>query len=127
MAEGFAFQFENLHLYQKSLDAIDKVYRYTDSFPREEMYGITSQFRRAVVSVTLNTAEGSARSKKDFRRFLDMTQGSIYECIALLTVCKRRNYINEESFSQLRLTFLELSKMTCGLKRGIGFPDRNDS
>lgn len=126
MAQSNTFAFEKLQTYQKALDAIDKVYEYTNSFPREEMYGITSQFRRAVVSISLNIAEGSARSKKDFRRFLDITQGSIYECVTLLTICSRRNYIEEAPFSELQKNFLELSKMTCGLKRGIGFSGRNE-
>ena len=91
------------------------------------MYGITSQFRRAVVSISLNIAEGSARSKKDFRRFLDIAHGSIYECVTLLTICKKRQYIEDIPFSELRMGFSELSKMTSGLKRGIGFSARSES
>lgn len=120
------FNFEKLQVYQKSLDIVDIVYQYTDRFPREEMYGITSQFRRAVVSVALNIAEGSARSKKDFRRFLDVAQGSIFECVTLLTICKRKQFMPEEPFLQLRLGFRELSKMVSGLKKGIGFSGRDE-
>lgn len=120
------FNFEKLQVYQKSLGIIDTVYQHTDCFPREEMYGITSQFRRAVVSIALNIAEGAARSKKDFRRFLNVAQGSIFECVALLTICKRKQFISEEPFMQLRLGFCELSKMVSGLKRGIGFGGRDE-
>ncbi|MBC8378401.1 MAG: four helix bundle protein [Planctomycetes bacterium] len=127
MTGNVTFQFEKLQVYQKALEAIDKIYEYTNSFPKEEMYGITSQFRRAAVSISLNIAEGSARSKKDFRCFLDITQGSICECVALLTICKRRKYIEEAPFSQLRMDLDELAKMTSGLKRGIGFSNRSES
>ena len=110
MEKNIIFQFENLQVYQKALEVIDKAYQCTGSFPKEEMYGITSQFRRAVVSISLNITEGAARSKKDFRRFLDITQGSIYECVALLTISKRRKYIEDAFFSELQVAFLELSK-----------------
>lgn len=120
------FQFEKLKVYQKALDVIDNVYKYTNDFPKDELYGITSQFRRAAISVSLNIAEGSARSKKDFRRFLDIAQGSVYECIALLTICMRRGYLKETPATELHIAFTELSKMTSGLKRGIGFSSRED-
>jgi len=127
MAQNVTFHFEKLQVYQKSLDIIDKIYEYTDSLPKEEVYGIRSQFRRAVVSISLNIAEGTARSKKDFRRFLDIAYGSICECVTLLAICKRRKYIEEILFFELRTAFSELSKMISGLKRGIGFSARNES
>ena len=127
MVQDITFQFENLQVYQKALEVIDKVYQYTRSFPKEEIYGMTSQFRRAVVSIALNITESSARSKKDFRRFLDMAHGSICECIALLSICKQRKYIEEISYSQLRISLGELAKMVSGLKRSIGFPGRSET
>ena len=87
MQQNTTFHFEKLQVYQKAVDVIDRVYELTSAFPKEEIYGLTSQFRRATVSISLNIAEGSARSKKDFRRFLDITHGSIFECVALLTIC----------------------------------------
>ena len=87
MTENISFNFEKLTVYQKSLDAADWVYESTTTFPKNEIYGVTSQFRRAVVSIALNIAEGSARSKKDFRRLLDIAQGSVLECVALRNLC----------------------------------------
>jgi four helix bundle protein len=121
------FKFEDLQVYQKSLNTLDWVYESTTTFPKNEIYGITSQFRRAVVSIGLYIAEGSARSKKDFRRFLDIAQGSVLECVALIEISKRRNYLEESSVLRLRETFSEISKMISGLKRGIGFSDRCES
>lgn len=126
MQQDASFNFEKLQVYQKALNVIDAVYEYTSNFPKDEQYGIVSQFRRAAVSISLNIAEGSARSKKDFRRFLDITQGSIYECVTILTICYRRKYIESGAHIHLRETFCELSKMTCGLKKGLGFEDRNE-
>jgi four helix bundle protein len=121
------FKFEDLQVYQKSLNALDWVYKSTTTFPKNEIYGITSQFRRAAVSIALNIAEGSARSKKDFRRFLDIAQGSVLECVALIEICKRRNHLEESIVLRLRGIFSETSKMISGLKRGIGFSDRCES
>ncbi len=127
MAQEIVFSFEKLKVHQKALDIIDQVYDNTNALPKEEMYGITSQFRRAVVSIALNIAEGAARSKRDFRRFLDVAQGSIFECVSLLTICKRKRFIAEEQCLRLRASLCELSKMTSGLKSGLGFRDRNES
>jgi len=66
MHSEITFQFEELIVYQKALDVIDYVYDQTKSFPKEELYGLISQFRRAAVSISLNFAEGTSRSKKDY-------------------------------------------------------------
>lgn len=127
MQKTESFKFEKLIVYQKALDTIDYIYTSTASFPKDELYGLSSQLRRAAVSVALNIAEGTARSKADFRRFLDIAQGSICECIALLEICKRRKYMQEGQNSLLRRYFSELSKMISGLKKGIGFSARNEA
>ncbi len=127
MQKEAVFQFEKLIVYQKALDVIDYVYEQTSSFPKEELYGLMSQFRRAAVSISLNIAEGTARSKTDYRRFLDIAQGSVFECVTILEICKRRKYIVEKQHSHLRSCFLELSKMISGLKRGLGFSARSEN
>ena len=127
MTENISFNFEKLSVYQKALNAADWVYKSTATFPKNEIYGITSQFRRAVVSIALNIAEGSARSKKEFRRFLDIAQGSVLECVALVEICKRRNFLEEPIVLRLRTAFSEISKMISGLKRSLGFPNRCES
>ena len=119
--------FEKLTVYQKSLDVADWVYESTTTFPKNEIYGITSQFRRAAVSIALNIAEGSARSKKDFRRFLDIAQGSVSEFVALVEICKRRNFLEEPIVLRLRTAFSEILKMISGLKRSLGFSNRSES
>ena len=113
------FKFENLHVYQKAMNFVDAVYQCTASFPKEELIGLTGQFRRASVSICLNIAEGSGRTKKEFRRFLDMSRGSVFECVAFMEISKRRNYIKENESILLKTCLSELSKMITGLKRSV--------
>ena len=76
------FGFERLDVYKKAIDFADKVYKITKNFPNNELYGITSQIRRASISVSANIAEGSGRYyKKDFIQFLRIARSSIYECV----------------------------------------------
>lgn len=117
MTELVSFNFEKLTVYQKALDVIDKVYDYTNTFPKEELFGLTSQFRRSATSISLNIAEGSARSKKDYFRFLDIAQGSIFESIAIIEIGKRKKYFEPSVVLELRKDFSEISKMISGLKR----------
>src|SRR4030042_3274874 len=80
------FNFEKLQVYQEALILAREVYQLTRKFPREEQFGLISQLRRAAVSIPLNIAEGSSRTKKEFRHFLDMARGSCYEMIPLLKI-----------------------------------------
>ncbi len=68
------FKFEELHVYQDSLDFVDKVYLITSKWPKEEIFSLISQFKRAAISISLNIAEGTGRTTKDFRHFLDTAQ-----------------------------------------------------
>ena len=74
----------------------------TKSFPKDETFGLTSQLRRAAVSISLNIAEGSARSKKDFNRFLDMARGSVFECVTILKISLDQGYVEKHDFNNLK-------------------------
>ena len=113
------FNFEKLKAYKKSNDFVDQIYSLTRNFPKEEMFGLTSQLRRSAVSISLNVAEGSARSKKDFNRFIDMARGSIYECVTILQISLRQDYIDKNKFMKLQDRLVEISKMLSGLKRSL--------
>lgn len=79
---------------------ITEVYKLTKDYPREEMYALTSQTKRAAVSVAANIAEGLGRQyKKDTLQFLHIARGSLYELETLLLIAKDISIINEESFS----------------------------
>lgn len=88
------FFFEKLNIYQESIALVKIIYLLSDRFPKNEEFGITRQFRRAVVSIPLNIAEGTSRSKKDFNHFLDMARGSCFECVALLKLISLLQYID---------------------------------
>jgi len=93
------FNFEKLEVYQDAIELANHIHEITKPFPRNELFGITNQLRRAAISIACNTAEGSSRTKKEFIRFLNIALGSTYECVPLLEVCKRQKYISYELFN----------------------------
>ncbi len=91
------FNFEDLNVYNKAVDLVSDVYLLTKTFPKDEMFGLTGQLRRAAVSISLNISEGSARSKKDFSRFIDMARGSVFECVTLLQISLKQRYVGQKN------------------------------
>ena len=113
------FSFENLRIYNEALIFVDKIYDLTNKFPKEELFGLTNQLRRASISILLNIVEGTSRTKKDFRHFLDLARGSCYECVAILIVCKNRKYISLQEYEELYLFCEKLSRMISALKKSL--------
>jgi len=113
------FNFEELDVYDKAIEVVNDIYLLTKAFPKEEMFGLTSQLRRASVSIPSNISEGSARRKKDFSRFIDMARGSVFECVTILQISFRQCYINNENLSDLKNKLTDLSKMLSGLKKSV--------
>jgi four helix bundle protein len=88
-----AKSFQDLVVWQKSHQLVLAVYQFSESFPKKEMFGLTSQLRRAVVSVPANIAEGfKKRGKADKMRFMNIAQGSLEECRYYLILAKDLNY-----------------------------------
>ena len=99
---GHRQSYKNLLVWQIGNELVLLVYRITKKFPPEERYGLTSQLRRATLSVVLNIIEGHARRNDgDFRRFLDIALGSLIEVEYLLELSRELSYIDEVSFQQL--------------------------
>lgn len=111
------FNFEKLEVYQKTLKFVDLIYEVTKSFPREEVYGLTSQLRRASISIALNIAEGSGGSKKEFGRYLIIASNSLKECLVCITIAKRQESIDSDMEKKSRNFLTEISKMISGLRR----------
>lgn len=89
--------YKDLTVWQKSMDLVVEVYRLTKNLPKEELYGLTNQLRRAAVSIPSNIAEGNGRaSTGDYVRFLIIARGSIAEVETQLLICVRLNYFVEE-------------------------------
>ncbi|MDO8515319.1 MAG: four helix bundle protein [bacterium] len=113
------FNFENLNVYKKSLEFTQLIYLLTKTWPKEELFALTNQIRRAAVSIALNIAEGTSRTKKDFRHFLDQSRGSCLEVVACLTIAKGLGYINELDYRRCYTLAIEISKMLSSLKESI--------
>jgi len=106
---------------QKSMDLVERVYLKTKTFPSDELYGLTSQLRRAVTSIPLNIAEGQGRgSSKDFKRFLIVSRGSAYEVNTILQICLRLKYVNDEEYGDFREDIIQITKMISGLIKSLG-------
>lgn len=113
------FSFEKLNVYQASLSLVNDIYILTQDWPKSEIFGLTGQIRRAAVSISLNIAEGSGRTKKDFRHFLDMARSSCQECIPLLEIAKRRKLVAENEFNKFYENFSVIARQISALKRSI--------
>lgn len=111
---------EKLDLWKRSIDFVVAIYRLTDNFPKEEKFGLTSQLRRAAVSVAANVAEGAAKtSTKDFRRYLSNSQGSASEIETELQIALRLNYVDEADFKVLSKDLDDVGRMITGLSRSL--------
>lgn len=113
------FKFEDLRVYNETLDFVNLTYSLTNKWPKDEFFGLTNQLRRAAASVALNIAEGSSRSRKDFRHFLDLSRGSCFECIAILQISIRRGYISNEEYNKFYEYCEKLAKMISALKTSL--------
>ena len=112
--------YKELIVWQKSVDLAVKIYEATKSFPREELYGLTSQIRRSAVSIPSNIAEGAGRnSKKDFNNFLGISNGSSCELDTQLIIAQRINFINQSLQESLQQEINEIQKMNWSLKRSL--------
>jgi four helix bundle protein len=107
-----------LTVWQKAIDLVVEVYRATEHFPKEEIYGLINQMRRAAVSIASNIAEGAARgSKAEFRKFLSIAQGSAAEPETQVIIAGRLGFPieAEKSISDLD----EISRMIVGLRKTL--------
>ena len=94
--------YHELKIWQESRKLVKVVYALTAIYPKEEMYGLTSQIRRAVISIPSNIAEGTGRtSDKEFQRFLDYAIGSLFELETQIILSNDLNFINTEDFEAI--------------------------
>ena len=107
---------ERLDVWKKSVDFVVALYKATERFPNEEKFGLTSQLRRAAVSIAANIAEGAARkTKKEFGYFLSNSQGSGSEVETELLIAHRLHYLPDEGFRSLTSALDEIGRMLTGL------------
>lgn len=104
--------YRDLIVWQKSMDLVERVYRMTGVFPKEEMYGLSSQVRRAAVSIPSNIAEGQARkSTAEFMQFLSIAQGSRAEVETQTLIAQRLGYVTESQIKEILSLLDEISRM----------------
>ncbi|WP_299674137.1 four helix bundle protein [uncultured Dokdonia sp.] len=111
------FKFEDLKVNQKALDFVDYTYVITKKFPKEEVYGLSSQYKRASISVPLNIAEGAGDTDAQFNRYLQMAWDSAKECVVCSSIARRQDFITLEEDDEARIKLTEIAKMTTSLKK----------
>lgn len=109
---NIAQSFKDLVVWQKAHDFVLAVYKHTATFPKEEVYGLTSQFRRAAVSCPANISEGfPKKGKADKLRFFNISQGSLEECRYYCLLAKELNYIDNDTYLILETKAQDVSKI----------------
>jgi four helix bundle protein len=110
----------DLVVWQKAMNLVVAVYRATETFPKAETYGLTSQIRRAVTSVPANIAEGQGRRlTKEFVYFLANARGSLWELDTHLETSTRLGFLNSDIHEELQCQMDEVGRMLNGLMRSV--------
>ncbi len=116
VAEGF----RELHVWQRSIELAEAIYHLTKGFPREELYGLTSQLRRAGVSVASNIAEGWGRkSNGEYKQFLGMAKGSNAEVLTQIVLARRLVLGTEADRAKVESLASEVNRMLASLMRTL--------
>jgi four helix bundle protein len=111
---------KDLDVWKRAIEFVRKVYGLTSSFPKEEMYGLTNQVRRAAVSIPFNIAEGAARAtKREFRQFLYISLGSLSEAETQLIIANKLGMLSITDFDSCGTDVVATRKMLLGLIRSI--------
>lgn len=116
----FNRSYEDLVVWQKAIDLADVIYQTTKRFPKEEIYGLTSQLRRCAVSIASNIAEGAARnSSKEFQQFLAIASGSCAELKTQIIIASRISCMNTDDSSKIIEQIAEIERMISGLNTSL--------
>jgi four helix bundle protein len=112
--------YRDLIVWQKAMDFVVMVYRVTTQFPKDELYGLTQQLRRAAVSVPSNIAEGHGRqSRREYLQFLSIAYGSRNECETQILLGERLKYMSQEQSSDLLSSSAEVGRLLNGLRKSL--------
>ena len=114
------YSFEKLEAWLLAKELTKQVYLLTKKFPNDELYGLTSQIRRASISICSNIAEGSGRtSKKDFARFIQIAYGSMMELLNQLIIAEELEYIYKDELLKMREQIDQISIRLSGLRKSL--------
>lgn len=104
--------YKDLIVWQKSMDLVDEIYSLVKLLPREEMYALADQMRRASISVPSNIAEGHGRqTEKEFKQFLSIAKGSVCELETHIEICIRQAYFTKNECDRAMALCIEVRKM----------------
>ena len=121
-----AKNYSDLIAWQKAMDLVELIYKATAQFPKEEVYGLTNQLRRAAVSVPSNIAEGQGRgSANDFRRFLAISYGSLREVETQILISKRLHFLTDAQTERVMSLAGEVGRLINGLSNSLGVGGRD--
>ena len=110
----------NFKEWQTGIDIAIKTYEFTDTFPKEDKYGIIQQMNRAGVSIPSNIAEGSSRrSEKDYFRFIEISFGSTFELETQLIIAEKLNKGNQQLLQQLKTEIIDEQRMLTGFQQKL--------
>ncbi|KKP38147.1 MAG: s23 ribosomal protein [Candidatus Peregrinibacteria bacterium GW2011_GWF2_33_10] len=108
----FKLPYKKLNIWTIGIEIVNEIYEITEKFPKEEIFGLTSQIRRSAVSIPSNIAEGSQRtSNKEFANFILIAKGSLAELQTQLLIAKNLQYLNNDKFEQINGKAGNLNKM----------------
>lgn len=111
---------EKLEVWKKAVDFVVLIYEITKSFPSDEKFGLTSQIRRASVSIPANIAEGAARrTDNEFLQFVSIAQGSSSEVETELLIAYRIGYLQQTKYSELKQELDSIGRMLVGLSNHL--------
>ena len=118
--------YRQLVVWQKAIELVLEVYRATQDFPKEEMYGLISQLRRAAVSVPSNIAEGQGRfSTGEFKQFLGHAKGSLFELQTQVVIAQKLGFMKDKVASKLVALSDEVGRMLSGLLSSLRVRESN--
>ena len=111
---------KKLNAWTDAVDLAQQIYRITERFPSNEQFGLTSQIRRAAVSIPSNVAEGAARqTKKEFLQFIHISKGSLSELDTQLELARRLEYLTQIEWESLNELLKRVDRMLSGLIRHL--------
>ena len=123
-----SYQFERLTAWQKAKELAVAVYQIANKFPQYEQYALSSQIRRAAISVPSNIAEGTGRvSVKEKIHFLEISYGSLLETYCQLQIAVELNYISLDDLEAIKSLFFETSRLISGLRNSYASKSQKDS
>jgi four helix bundle protein len=104
--------FKDLLIWQKGIELVNNIYKATKNFPKEELYCLTSQIRRAAISIPANIAEGWGRgTTKNYIQFLEISRGSLFELNTLIIISCNQEYLSKETCDEIENKINEIGRM----------------